>query len=176
VLNFQRRTKYDLERDQVLTMLSTHNAWKTALDYEFLSHTSTNTACSASKYYSETLTLTLILTLTRRYTNSVRDTVCSMYLLLMRYWYSYTREIHSPVQYIMHCGYLALWGLGLSTIRVWYVVTTSTTYKIQLGERPSPHNAKYPQCKTAQNYESLSCTSTNKACSASTYNCQTRTV
>jgi len=21
-----------------------------------------------------------------------------------------------------------------------------TTYQIQLGERPSPHNAKYPQC------------------------------
>jgi len=66
-------------------------------------------------------------------------------LLLMRYWYSCTREIHSPMQFIMHCGYLALWGLCLSTTRIWYVVKTSTTYKIQLGERPSRHNAKYPQ-------------------------------
>ena len=134
---------------------------KTALDYEFLSHTSTNTACSASKYYSETLTLTLVLILTRRYINSVRVTVCSMYLLLMRYWYSYTREIHSPMQFIMHCGYLALWGLCLSTTRIWYVVKTSTTYKIQLGENQvatmlSTHNT----CKTAQDYESLSYTST----------------
>ena len=35
---------------------------------------------------------------------SVRVRICGMYLLIMRYWYSYTREIHSPVQYIMHCG------------------------------------------------------------------------
>ena len=40
----------------------------------------------------------------------------------MPYWYSYTREIHSPMQFFMHCGYLALWGLGLSPSRSLYVV------------------------------------------------------
>jgi len=141
-IKLQRRINYNWERGQVATMLSTHNAWKTTLDYEFLSYTSTNKACSASKYYSETLTLTLISTLTRRYINSVLVRVCGMCLLLMRYWYLHTREM----QYIKHCGYLALWGLGLSPISIWYVVKTSTTYKLQLGERPSHHNATYPQC------------------------------
>jgi len=35
------------------------------------------------------------------------------YLLNLPYWYSYMREIDSFVQFLMHCGYLALWVLGL---------------------------------------------------------------
>jgi len=57
---------------------------------------------------------------------SVRVRICGMYLLIMRYWYSYTRKIHSPMQFFRHSGYLALWGLGLSPSRIWYVVKTST--------------------------------------------------
>jgi len=150
------------------------------LDYEFLSYTSTNKACSASKYYSETLTLALILTLTRRYIISVRVRVCGTYLVLMRYWYAYTRKIHSPGQYIMHCGYLALWELGLSPSSILHVVKISAmhyriTYNLEQDQVRTmliTHNA----WKTAQDYESLSYTSTNKACSASTYNCQTLTL
>jgi len=188
---------------------------KTAWDYESLSYTSTNKACSASPYNSETLTLTLILTLTLRYIKSVRVRVCGRYLLIMRYSYSYTRESHSPIQFFMHSGYLALcWSLSkshsvrrcslafccknayvwscasfcrfqvrfiplpsphracsvcnllalwvLSIVGTWtpscilHVVDVLTTYKIRLGERPSPHNAKYPQCKCTKYFVHLS--------------------
>jgi len=45
-----------------------------------------------------------------------------MYLLNMPYWYSDTREIHSPIEFFIHCGYLSLSGLGLSPSRTLEVV------------------------------------------------------
>ena len=54
---------------------------------------------------------------------------------------------------------------------------TLTTYKLRLGERPSPHNAKYTTMhENLHRTEFLSYTSTNKACSANTYNTLTLTL
>jgi len=59
------------------------------------------------------------------------------------------QKIHSPGQYIMHCGYLALWGLGLSPRSILHVVKISAThyritYNLEQDQVPTmliTHNA-----------------------------------